>query len=1364
MTSRSSSSSRRTSWRVGISVSLCTMIVLPALAWGESPVVDGYTRDPVTGVVEAPYVVKGITYTQDQTTGLFAGILYQAEDANNLYFAFEQSVRINDNTYGANAIGWEENKQGHQLKHLLLSEHAEIRMYDANSNLTLDFFLDYASQHSKITNGDVLCLGVTTAGSDGQMVVGDASNVTGAGSSLAWNFNHATPTYPNKDNTSPPRFPTNTYDSGTTADLSYPWIYELVYEWSVKKSAFGAAGFGRLDILEVHNSPFKPGAANPVPVPILTVSKTANPPSGSDVARGLTITYSIHFKNEGNVALSNVVVTDTLDENLSSAVPLDGGTCSTPECGPGSTLTWNVGTLNAGESGTVRFTAVVTPQPEATKIYNYATVTSPDLPMPAVTNTTEHNIVASPVLEVAKSCPPEAGLGTTGSYSIIVSNPGDAPAQNVTVVDDYDESLVTVNAASVSDGGTVANGVITWNLAELAAGASKTLTYTGTFVNSLPLGQTKAVVRNSVAVTSDNALPASTFCETNLISPDLAVAKTCPVDMIAGQNAQYSLVVSNSGDAVAANVVVTDTLPAGVTYLGANPEPTSLDGQTVSFSLGNLAIGASATVTIDVTVDATGGSVTNSASVSSDTLEGGQGNANNSDSCSSAVKSPDVVVDKTCPVDMIAGEGAAYTITVSNAGSSPAKNVVLTDTLPAEVSFVSATPEATVNGPTLTWSLGDLDAGASVTVTINVDVVATTGTATNSASAATDSVEGGEGSANNSDSCSSTVLAPDLEVVKTCPVDMIAGEGASYTVTVSNIGTATAKNVSLVDTLPSEVSFMNATPTPSQVEGRSLLFSLGDIAVGGSKVITINVTATATSGTATNTAQATTDSVQGGLDAANDIDSCDSTFKAPDVDVDKTCPADVIAGEQASYSIVVSNLGTSTAKNVQLVDTLPVGVSYVSANPAPTNVVGQTLSWNLGDIAASGSQTVTITVSVDATSGTLTNTAEATTDSVEGGYGSGNNLDSCDSTVKAPDVVVSKSCPVDMIAGTQATYTITVSNSGTATANNVVLTDTLPAEVSFVSSTPAPSSRVGQTLTYNLGDIAAVGSSTVTITVSVDATGGTATNNASATTDSVEGGLAAANNSDSCSSTVKAPDVTVSKTCPATAAANSQASFVIEFSNVGTADALSVVVTESVPAGFFKNDAFIPSSTVGTVTVSGLTVTVNVGTLAPGASGTLTISGTVNPSSAARGDYVNDAIISTSSVQSVVTNDSDSCTTKLVAPVLTLAKTSQITVNKTNLTNSAQIGADEVVEKTDTSKTDNDVSTGSTIVYTLSYSNAGGDADASGVVLKDTLPAGVTFVSASNGGTLASGVVTWNIGTVAAGASASVTVTVTIGD
>ena len=921
--------------------------------------------------------------------------------------------------------------------------------------------------------------------------------------------------------------------------------------------------------------------------------------------------------------------------------------------------------------------------------------------------------------------------GTQAAYSVVVSNNGSSDALNVVLTDTLPAGVTFVSSTPVPT--SQAGQTLTYNLGTIAASGSTTITI------NVNVTATSGTLTNSTSATTDSVeggngnADNSDSCSSTVKAPDIAVVVDCPVDMIAGTQAAYTVTVSNNGSSTANNVVLTDTLPAGVTFVSASTAPTSTSGQTLTWNLGNIAAGGSTVITINVNVTATTGTLTNSASVTTDSVEGGNGATDNSDDCSSTAKAPDIAVAKTCPVDMIAGTQASYSVTVSNSGSSTANNVILTDMLPAGVTFVSATPAPTSqSGQTLDWNLGNIAAGGSSTVTITVSVGATGGTLTNTAMASTDSVEGGNGNADNNDSCDSTVKAPDVAISKACPADMIAGTGAAYTLTVSNIGSSTANNVVVTDTLPADVAYVSANPAPTSVSGQTLTWNLGNMNAGASTNITISVIVNGTSGTNTNSASATTASVEGGLGQTNNSDDCTSTLKSADIAVDKTCPATMISGTQAVYTILVSNNGTSVANDVELTDTLPAGVTFVSASPAPLSQAGQTLTWDLGNIDAGDSVTVTITVNVTATSGTLTNSASVTTDSAQGGNISADDVDSCSSTVNAPDVDVSKSCPVDMVAGTQAAYSITVSNTGSSTANNVVVTDTLPAQVSFVSATPAPTSQAGATLTWNLGNMAAGASTTITINANVMATSGTATNTASATTDSVEGGQGQANNSDTCSSTVKSADVTITKTCPATATANQAATFTIDFSNSGTSNANAVVVTDDVPA---------------------------VGTMAPGASGTLTITGTANNSSAARGDYVNDAMITTTSVQSDVTNDTDSCTTKLLAPVLGLAKTSVVTQNSSSITNNASITAGDIVEQTDTSKADS-VVTSSTIVYTLTYSNTG-DADATGVVITDALPAGTTFVSATGGGTHAAGVVTWNIGTIAAGTNGNVTVTVT---
>jgi len=1087
-----------------LTVTLCVVSVLSVSA--QSPLVDGYVRDPVTGVVEAPYVVQGIIYTQDQVTGDFAGYLFRAEDETNYYFAFAQSVHVNDNTYGKNSIDWDR-KQAHRLRDLTNSEHAEIRLYDSNDDLSLDFFLDYVTDDRK--TGEMTCLGAT--GGDGTMITGNPDHITAASSSMAWNFNLANPLYPDRANSSPARVPTNTYDSGTTADPNTPWIYELVYEWSVAKAAFASGEFGRIEIREVHNSPLK-SSANPVPVPVLNVQKTSSPASGSSVRFSETITYTVTASNMGFTALTDVVVTDAIDDNLDFVEPLDGGVYDEAT----RTITWpTVASLGPGETLQVHFAAAAVPiSVEDLNIHNQALISSPDLPAPAETNVTEHFILPQPDLIVTKSCPPQ----------------------------------------------------------------------------------------------------------------------------------------------------------------------------------------------------------------------------------------------------VVYGQQFDYTVTVINAGVSPAMSSQLVDTLPAEVTYVSASPAPTsVAGRTLTFDLGDVDYLQEITVTITVQAAVASGTAINTAVVSTTEAE--SDLTNNTASATAQIVAADIAVDKTGPAQMVAGDVGTYTITVSNIGTATAADVVLTDMLPDSVSYVSASPAPTSVSGHALTFDLGDIGAGASTSITVDVQANATEGTATNTATATTTTGEGGQGTSNNSDTHTSTFVAPDVAVDKTGPATAVAGEGATYTIVVSNVGTATAKNVVLTDALPDGVSYASASPAPASVNGQTVTFGLGDIDVNGSASITIQVTVNATASTLTNTATASTASIEGGQGTANNSDSCSSDVLAADIAVVKAGPAEMIAGETASYTITVTNEGTARARNVTLVDTLPEGVTYVSAMPGPVSVNGRALTFSLGDIAVGGSAAITIDVDVTATGGTVTNIAVGSTDSVEGGQGTANNQDTADSTILAPDVVVTKVAdPATAVTNSPVTFTITFANQGTSPANDVVITDTVPAGLFEGDAFAAQSTVGTVVVDGLTVTVDAGTLAVDASGTLVITGTVTASTAAVGSYQNAVTVTTSSTQSDDTNDSDTADVEVVAPVLALSKTSVVTQISADVANTATVGAAEIRETASDGTTDT-VAVGSQIAYTITVSNSGG-ADATNVVLADTLPDGVTIVANPDGGAVDGGTVTWNIPSVAAGESASVTITV----
>ncbi|MDH3598539.1 MAG: DUF11 domain-containing protein [Candidatus Tectomicrobia bacterium] len=221
---------------------------------------------------------------------------------------------------------------------------------------------------------------------------------------------------------------------------------------------------------------------------------------------------------------------------------------------------------------------------------------------------------------------------------------------------------------------------------------------------------------------------------------DLALTKSDAVDPVtAGNDVTYTVVVSNAGPDAAQNVVLTDTLPAGVTFASAAPDQGTCNelGGVVTYDLGAIPNGGSVNLIIVVTTT-TEGALTNTASVASETTDPNA--ANNSASETTTVNPvselmADLAVSKRDDPDPVAaGNSLTYTITVTNNGPDEAENVVVTDTLPSEVSNATTSGCSEDPGGVPTCSLGNIASGDSVEYTITVDVDAdTSGTILNAA-------------------------------------------------------------------------------------------------------------------------------------------------------------------------------------------------------------------------------------------------------------------------------------------------------------------------------------------------------------------------------------------------------------------------------------------------------------------------------------------------------------------------------------------------------------------------------------------------------------------------------------------------------
>ncbi|MCP3936523.1 MAG: DUF11 domain-containing protein [Actinomycetia bacterium] len=210
--------------------------------------------------------------------------------------------------------------------------------------------------------------------------------------------------------------------------------------------------------------------------------------------------------------------------------------------------------------------------------------------------------------------------------------------------------------------------------------------------------------------------------------PDLVVAQDDGRDTVQpGESLTYSLTITNESAQGATGVQVTEELPPGVNFIVAS-DGGSEAGGTVSWPAFDLAGGASVarTVTVELAPSFPAGveSLTLTATVTDDGANGVDPHASNNTAADTDTldAGPDLAVSKTDGLDEVSpGEDLAYTLTITNAGTQDAGGVTLTDTLPAGVTFFTASDDGIETPPgTVTWPAFDLAVGETALRTIQL--------------------------------------------------------------------------------------------------------------------------------------------------------------------------------------------------------------------------------------------------------------------------------------------------------------------------------------------------------------------------------------------------------------------------------------------------------------------------------------------------------------------------------------------------------------------------------------------------------------------------------------------------------------------
>ncbi len=695
--------------------------------------------------------------------------------------------------------------------------------------------------------------------------------------------------------------------------------------------------------------------------------------------------------------------------------------------------------------------------------------------------------------------------------------------------------------------------------------------------------------------TNSGAGGSATASLTAVLPPSIAKSfGTNPILSAGNSLLTFTLSNPNPNDTLS-GVSFSDTYPSGLTNINpltpavvntcGGAVTAAAGGPGISLSGGTIAGGASCTVAVRVTAASPGSYVNTTGAVSATTA--GTGNTA-TDTLVVNAPNPSIALLKqisTSPsgpwsrfISVTPSTLVYYQFTMENTGDVALSPVSVNDptvstascTWPASLPVASATQD-----PTAACVVGPITAIAGSNVNTATARGTFSGVEYSSAPASSEYIGATPGFS----------LLKQIGTSATGPwsssISVALGSNVYYRFTLVNTGGVALSPVSVTDV---------------QVSTGSCAFS-DPLAVGSATTCVVGpIGASATPGTFTNTA--TGHGTNGGTTI--DTESSSASYTAgsnADLAVTKTNGASsVIAGSTTTYIITVSNNGPASVTAATLSDPAVSGLSKTavacSSTPgqcatAPTMAQLESGAFTLPTLASGQTYQITVTANVIATSGNVSNVAAV---SVPAGMtdpnGANNSATDTDTVSGVPSLIITKSNGVSTVnAAGSTSYTVTITNNGTATATGISWTDVVGSGLTITGIAPGTASAGSVLGTCSLitlsctGITVAASGGSVTYTVTATVTG-IAGNNAVNTANVGGGGCTAGSPSSpaNCTSTdtdlittiipLPVPILTVSNIASvATIAQNGTYIYTVAVSNTGFGLSVNPVISYSVPAG-----------------------------------------------------------------------------------------------------------------------------------------------------------------------------------------------------
>jgi uncharacterized repeat protein (TIGR01451 family) len=470
--------------------------------------------------------------------------------------------------------------------------------------------------------------------------------------------------------------------------------------------------------------------------PVLTLEKVYTDLNGGSIRPSDNICYTINYANTGTGPADNVIITDDPDENWIVPPPYNISDSGSYD---GDIITWLIGTLGAGDSGSVSYCVTLgASQPGGpfpageTDVTNGACIQPTD---PVVCDNVTIEVRYVPALCIDKTWQDMNGLppepGDVICYNIGYCSP--VPVTGAVITDNLStawiDSVHDISSPGVYDD---VNGDITWYIGNFGPGVGNvtycvTLKDAGTF----PAGITN--VDNTACNDSDqNPTP---VCDTEtvpvLAEPSFTLEKVFSDEngglIVPSDNICYTITYFNNGNADADNVVITDDPDENWVDVDVNTisDSGNYAGGVITWDIGTVGVGQGGSVSYCVTLKGPGAFAAGDTAVANTSCIGQV--EQDPLACTTRVihveAHPTFEVDKEADVETASpGDTVNYTITVCNDGNAAADNVTITDD-PDEnyiANIITISAGGTYDGDIITWDIGTLNPGECYQVNYSV--------------------------------------------------------------------------------------------------------------------------------------------------------------------------------------------------------------------------------------------------------------------------------------------------------------------------------------------------------------------------------------------------------------------------------------------------------------------------------------------------------------------------------------------------------------------------------------------------------------------------------------------------------------------